>query len=583
MTDLSRPRAAPGQEETFDVVVVGSGGAGLTAAVTAAAKGLQVVVLEKAPVFGGTTAISGGGLWIPCNAAAARQGKPDSRDAARTYFQHATGNRFDVRRIDAFLDHAPAMVTFLEAQTEVQFSASIDRPDYYPSAPGASDGGRTIFPLPFDGRRLGDDMRRLRPPAKQLTFMGIMIRPGPELQHFINVFRSFTSAGIVARRIARHLRDLLLHGRSMDLSNGSALVARLARSAFNFGASIRTSVSVRELIVTNGRVDGVEVVVEGRAHRIIARRGVILACGGFPHDVERRRELYPHAPTGLEHASPAPDTNTGDGLRMAERVGAVVDADISDAAAWAPVSIVPDGQGGSMVFPHLIDRQKPGFIAVTRRGKRFVNESGSYHEFVRGLISACENDGEAFAYLIADHRTIRRYGIGIAKPAPVPIGGYLRSGYLLRGATVRELAERAGIDVTAFQATIEAFNRHARVGEDPEFGRGSTSYNRYNGDQTHRPNPCIAPIEHGPFYAVRIVAGELGTFAGLKTDERARVLTGDGRLIPGLYAAGNDMAHIMAGEYMGGGATLGPGCTFGYIAACDLADPQGAEAAPLPS
>ncbi|MGE0260615.1 MAG: FAD-binding protein, partial [Alphaproteobacteria bacterium] len=238
---------------------------------------------------------------------------------------------------------------------------------------------------------------------------------------------------------------------------------------------------------------------------------------------------------------------------------------------WAPVSAVPHGDGRTGAFPHLIDRQKPGFIAVTRHGRRFVNEANSYHEFCRGLARACAGEPEAYCYLIADHRTIRRYGIGFAKPSPVPLFPYLRSGYLLRGRTLSELAGRAGIDGDAFQATVDAFNRHARNGEDPQFGRGTSSYNRYNGDPRHKPNPCVAPVEQAPFYAVRIVIGDLGTFAGLATDAQARVLTAEGVPIPGLYAAGNDVSNVLGGNYMAGGSTLGPGMTFGYIAACDLA------------
>ena len=257
---------------------------------------------------------------------------------------------------------------------------------------------------------------------------------------------------------------------------------------------------------------------------------------------------------------------------MAERIGAVFNSDLSDAASWAPVSLVPQRNGKPVPFPHLIDRQKPGFIAVTRRGKRFVNESDSYHDFVRGLTKATAADPPAECFLIADHRTIRRYGIGCVKPAPVPMFHHVRSGYLMRGDDAgRARARRPELIRPDFSRTVETFNKHARLGNDPEFNRGGNSYNRYNGDALHKPNPCVAPIEVAPFYAVKIYAGDLGTFAGLKTDEHARVLDGAGQPIGGLYAVGNDMSHIMSGEYMSGGTNLGPALTFGYIAACDLA------------
>ena len=552
-----------------DVVVVGSGAGGLTAAVTAAAHGLETVVLEKAPLFGGTSAIAGGGLWIPANPVAARHGIADSLDAARTYFETFLGEDAGSARVTAFLEQGPRMVAFLEERTAMRFFVAADRPDYYPDRPGATNGGRTIFPESFDGRLLGPEIRRLRPPARELTFLGMMFKPGPELRHFLHVYRSVRSAAFVARRLLRQARDLMLHGRAMELSNGNALVARLAKSAFDLGAPILTGVSVEGLETDGNRIAGVRFRQEGREGVLYARRGVVLAAGGFPQDMARRSHLYAHAPTGAEHRSPAPDTNTGDGLRMGEQHGAAIPA-LVDAAAWAPVSVVPYADGRTGAFPHLIDRQKPGFIAVTRHGRRFVNEANSYHEFCRGLARACAGEPEAYCYLIADHRTVRRYGIGFAKPAPVPLFPYLRSGYLLRGRTLAELAQQAGIDGDAFRTTVDAFNRHAREGEDPEFGRGSSSYNRYNGDPLHRPNPCVAPVEQAPFYAVRIVMGDLGTFAGLATDENARVLDRQGNPIVGLYAAGNDASSVLGGNYMAGGSTLGPGMTFGYIAARDL-------------
>lgn len=557
--------------DQYDVVVVGSGAGGLATAATAALKGLSVVVLEKAPLYGGTSAISGGGIWIPNNPLAKRLGLGDSREAARTYFQHSAGNRFDAARVDAFLDKAPEMVTFFE-QVGLPFTIQPDRPDYHPDVPGASLGGRVIYAAPYDARGLGREGGRLRPPLKELTLLGIMIRPGPDLKHFINVFRSFESFKVVTRRLLRHVRDVLTRGRSMDLGNGNALVARLAAIAFSKSVTIRTSVTVRDLIVENGRVTGVTYDAGGgRTETIRAHRAVVLAAGGFPHDIARRKETMNHAPTGNEHKSAAIDSNTGDGIRMGERAGAVFNTDLSDPASWAPVSLVPQRDGTTVPFPHLIDRQKPGFIAVTRRGKRFVNESDSYHDFVRGLIKAAASDPPPEAFLIADHRAVRRYGIGCVKPAPVLIFHHIRSAYLLRANTLAGLAQKAGIETDGFIGTVEEFNRHARLGNDPEFNRGGNSYNRYNGDALHKPNPCVAPIETGPFYAVKIYAGDLGTFAGLKTDERARVLDRAGQPMAGLYAVGNDQSHVMSGEYMSGGTNLGPAMTFGYIAGCDIA------------
>lgn len=556
-----------------DVLVVGSGAGGMSAAITARHHGLDVLIVEKEPVYGGTTALSGGWLWIPCNPLAAREGIQDSREAARTYLQHEAGNHFDAERVDAFLENGPKMVEFFERETAVQFVLGPAFSDYHPDAPGGRPGGRSICAAPFDARALGDRIAQLRPPLREITFLGMMIGSGKELLHFFNVTRSLTSAVYVVGLLLRYGRDRLVYGRAMRLTNGNALAARLAKTAFDLGIPLWTSSPARSLVVEDGAVRGALVNTPQGRVRVVARRGVVLAAGGFPQDVARRKALFEHAPTGAEHWSPAPPGNTGDGLRMGEAVGARIHDELPNPAAWVPVSRVPRGDGTMGVFPHFIDRAKPGVIATTRAGRRFVNEANSYHDFVQALVRACRADGldEIAAYLICDHRTLRRYGLGFVKPFPVPLAPYLRSGYLLRGRTLRELAAKAGIDADALERTVTNYNTHARLGQDPEFGRGSTAYNRYLGDPERKPNPCVAPIEHGPFYAVKVVVGDLGTFAGLKTDGQARVLDADGRPIPGLYAAGNDLASIMGGNYPGGGITLGPAMTFGFIAGRHLA------------
>jgi succinate dehydrogenase/fumarate reductase flavoprotein subunit len=511
-------------------------------------------------------------MWIPCNAPAQRAGVQDSKAEARRYLQHEAGAHFDPHRVDAFLDNGPRAVEFFERETALQFDLGPTFADYHPDAPGGMDGGRSIVARPFDGRELGAQIRRLRPPLSEITFLGMMIGSGKELLHFFNVLRSPVSAGYVAVLFAKYVRDRLFHGRPMRLMNGNALVGRLAKSAFDKGVPIWTDAPVRELIRDDtGRVTGAVVHTATGAVEVHARRGVVLAAGGFPQDAVRRKELMPHAPSGHEHASPAPPGNTGDGLRLAEAVGATVDTSLPHAAAWVPISRPrrPDGTLGT--FPHFVDRSKPGVIAVTRSGRRFVNEANSYHDFCQAMVARQrEEGGEIAAWFITDHRAFRRYGLGYAKPAPVPFGKLIRDGYLLRGRSLAELARQFGADAAELERTVARFNEHARRGEDPEFGKGTTSYNRSLGDPEHRPNPCLAPIETGPFYAVKLVIGDLGTFAGLKADENARVLDDAGQPIGGLYAVGNDMASIMGGNYPGGGITLGPAITFGYIAARHL-------------
>jgi succinate dehydrogenase/fumarate reductase flavoprotein subunit len=548
--------------------------------VTARKLGLDALLVEKDAFYGGTTARSGGWLWIPCSPHARREGVPDSLDAARAYLRHEAGNHFDAERVDAFLRHGSAMVEFFERETAVRFVLGPAFADYHPDAPGGTPGGRSICAAPFDARELGAEKDRLRPPLREITFLGMMIGTGKELVHFFNATRSARSAAVVAGLLARHGRDVARHGRAMRLTNGNALAGRLAKSAFDLGIPLWTSAPARELVVEGGAVRGALVEREGRTVRVRARRGVVLAAGGFPHDAARRRALFRHAPTGAEHWSPAPPGNTGDGLRLGESVGAAVEDRYPNAAAWVPVSLVPWPDGGVGTFPHFVDRAKPGVIAVTAAGARFVNEANSYHDFIQAMVAATEGR-ERSAWLLCDHAALRRYGLGFAKPFPLPLGPHLRSGYLKRGRTLAELAAATGIDVAALEGTVAAFNGPARRGEDPAFGRGSTAYNRSLGDPLVAPNPCVAPVERAPFYAVKVVPGDLGTFAGLRGDAHARVLDRGGRPIPGLYAAGNDLASVMGGNYPGGGITLGPAMVFGWIAAHHLAGraPEAAAAA----
>ncbi|WP_252511129.1 FAD-dependent oxidoreductase [Phreatobacter aquaticus] len=578
MSSDSKPMAAAPKRVECDVLVVGSGAGGLAAAVAAAARGLKVIVAEKAPYVGGTTALSGGFMWVPNNPISKADGIVDSVEEARTYLRHEAGNHFNADCVDSFLATGPEAIDFFETKTKVQFEPASAFSDYHPTAPGGRSGGRSIKARNFAGQELGPELKRLRPPLPELTFVGLMIGSGPELKHFFNVTRSVASAAYVAKRLVSHARDLAFNGRGMLLTNGNALAARLFRSALDFGAEVWTDAPVERLIRVNGAVTGAIVGTKDGEVEVITHRGVVLAAGGFPQDKARRRAMFPHDRDNTGHYSPAPETNTGDGLALGETAGGLVENGYPNAAAWVPVSRVPRSDGTFGVFPHFIDRAKPGLIAVLPNGRRFVNEANSYHDFCQALFAAGEPNKPAHAFLIVDRPFLRRFGLGFVKPFPVPVGPQVRSGYLKTGGTIRDLAANAGIDPAGLEATIAEWNRDMANGEDHAFGKGSTAYNRFNGDPEWQPNPCLAPIETGPFYAVEVVVGDLGTFAGLKTDGDARVLDGAGRPIPGLYASGNDMASIMGGNYPGGGITLGPALTFGYIAARHMA---GATAADL--
>ncbi|SLN54924.1 3-oxosteroid 1-dehydrogenase [Aquimixticola soesokkakensis] len=553
------PQTAASQE-TFDLIVIGAGAGGLAAAVTAARMGAKVVVLEKEPVMGGTSAWSGGWIFAPRNALAQRAGINEDIDAPRRYLKAVTGPFFKAQKIEAFLTAAPEMVTFFEENTALQFEGGLHIPDTYGHQPGAGMGGRSVIAKPFDARELGDNIRLLRKPLPETTFKGMTIQSGPDLKAFMTMTRSLPAFAHVTGRVLRHFRDLMLYGRGMDLRNGAALIGRLLKSATEAGVDLRVGQSVATLTGETGHICGVTL-RDGR--RLLARRGVVLACGGFPHDPVRRAKTFERNSENLTLAVPSA---TGDGLRLGEAAGATLDLDMASPTAYCPVSHVTWPNGASGVFPHIIDRGKPGVIGVLANGKRFCNEGHGYHDYVTQMLAATPPQEAARSWLICDHRFVRRYGLGIVRPAPVPMGYWLKSGYLKTAKTLGALAVACGIDPVGLETTVATWNAGARQGEDAAFGRGTTAYMRLQGDPEQKPNPTVAPLERAPFYAVEVVPGSFGTFAGLTTDGQARVLGTDGEVITGLYAAGTDNASPFGGFYPAGGINLGPAMTFGFIA-----------------
>src|SRR6201992_2665551 len=408
--------------ETYecDVVVAGSGCSGMSAAITARHGGLDVLIVEKEPRFGGTTARSGGWLWIPGTSLAKAWGIHESPEEARTYLRHEAGNAFDAARVDAFLTAGPEAIDFFTTETEVRFDMPLTFPDYDAEAPGGTQGGRSMVTRPFDGHELGEHIKDIGMPLPELTVFGMMLGSGKEIIHFMRATKSLTSAIYVAKRLTKHFMDVRRNGRGMTLTNGNALAGRLAKSAFDLKIPLWLSSPVRELIVENGAVRGAIVERDGKRIRVTAKRGVVLACGGFPHDVARRKAMFPHAPTGAEHYSPGPTGNTGDGLRLAEPAGGKVEDTLPNAAAWVPVSITTRKDGSKGVMPHFIDRAKPGVIAVGHDGKRFANEGNSYHDFVQDMVKAAKPGEEISAFLVTDHRSLRKYGLGCVPQFPMP-------------------------------------------------------------------------------------------------------------------------------------------------------------------
>jgi succinate dehydrogenase/fumarate reductase flavoprotein subunit len=558
----------PSETTTCDVLIAGSGAAGFAAALTARLAGLDVLMVEKEPLFGGTTAYSAGVIWIPVNGHQRAAGVIDSREQALAYLTSHVGNRLDRSKAEAFVDNAAAMLALFEGEGFVSYTLAATWADYHPDEPGGSQGGRSLVPEEYDGRKLGPWFPKLRPALKTMMPLGGMMVGRNDLPHVFQMTRSAKSALHVARMVARHARDRLSHSRGTRLVNGNALIAKLAVSAFARGIPLWLSSPVVELTRDGDRVTGAIVEREGRRLAVAARRAVILASGGFPAAGEPKQSVYTHVP---KQASLPPSGNTGDGLRLAQTVGGRFHGEVHQPAAWTPVSLVPQRDGSTVPFPHFFERGKPGYISVDRRGRRFVNEAKSYHVFVPALIEACRNDAAVEGWIVCDHRAIRRFGLGALGPAPMRIAPFVRSGYIKRGETPAALAEACGIDPVGLSRTIEDFNGPAHNGEDPAFHRGTDPYQRFNGAPGHLPNPCIAPLEVPPYYAVRVVPSELGTFAGIATNANAQVVDAEGEPIPGLYAVGNDAASVMGGTYPAAGITIGPAMTFGYIAARHIA------------
>ncbi|UVJ43405.1 FAD-dependent oxidoreductase [Pseudomonas sp. LS1212] len=551
-----------------DVVVLGSGAAGFAAATTAACRGLKVLLVEKAATFGGTSAVSGGAIWIHGSDQARAAGIEDSRAAVRTYLQKTIGAGFNAELIDAYIERGSEALRFLEQNSELAYVLRPFSPDYYPQEEGATDRGRALEMVEYDGRRLGRHFKHLRkPPEGMLLFGGMMVNR-VDIQHFLSFKRSAKSLWHCLKLMARYGRDRISHERGTRLTVGNALIARLATTAFAKGVELWLDSQSEALVIEQGRVTGLVITRNGQRLRVQARGGVICATGGFAAG-EVAASQRPD--TGSEHLSMSPATNTGDALKLAEQAQAAVGEGLAANFFWAPVSQVRRPNGEMERFPHLVtDRAKPGIIAVNRTGQRFVNEANSYHCFVQAMQQ--EGGANAPCWLIADAQALNSYGLGLARPKPVDNSNLIEAGYLHRADTPEQLARQLGIDPNGLVETLVRHNTDALRGVDSAFGKGSNSYNQSLGDPHHQPNPCLAPLTKAPWYAIRIATGDLGSARGLVTNANANVLDRQGLPITGLYAAGNDMNSIMDGTYPGPGITIGPGLTFGYIAATHIAE-----------
>lgn len=554
--------------ETMDVdlLVVGSGAAGMTAAIVAANEGLRVLVLEKADVVGGSTAYSGGVCWVPGSHLARHAGVDDSREKTLTYLRACLGERFDEERLCGYLDLAAEAIEYLESRSEVRFLLRTTTPDYFSEREGGAAGGRALEALPYDARTLGARFADVRSPPPEYLVLGGMMVTVADATRILARYRSWDGFSHTARLVARYARDRLAgRRRGTRLVVGNALAARFYASLLKLDVPVWRGAQVTGLLKEDGRAAGARVMRNGQPVTVRARRGVVLATGGYPHN-PRLRERYFTA--GTADYSAVPESATGDGIELALAAGAAMGPLPATPAFWSPVSAVERADGSRWNFPHLMmDRSKPGVIAVNAQGERFVNESTNYHDFTQAMLRQREAIGSEAAFLVSSQQHLDRYCFGFSYPDAGWQRQLVKKGYMLRGDSLDQLAAQMKVPADRLRRTVESFDRDAASGTDPAFGKGSTPYNRCLGDSTHQPNACLAPLGQGPYYAIALQAGDIGTCHGLHTDLDARVLDDDGQLIEGLYACGNDMNSVMAGLYPGPGITLGPAIAFGYAAA----------------
>ncbi|GAB3238674.1 FAD-binding protein [Mycolicibacterium hippocampi] len=562
----------PEFDHVTDVLVIGSGGGGMTAALTASAADLDTLVVEKSAQFGGSTALSGGGIWVPGAPSQRRAGHVPDPDAVFGYLKHITGGLVSDARLRKYVDTAPEMMQFLENLSPwLEFVWKPGYADYYPEAPGGSALGSTINVEAIDLRVLGDDEQNLLTPLA-LAPKGIWFGP-KDLRLFYQVRQSWRGKAVLLKLVWRMLRARVFGDRMAAI--GQSLAARLRLAMKQQGIPLWLSSPMTELITdVDGAVTGAVIEKDGRGIRVRARRGVVIASGGFDHDMKWRAEHLPEVDKDWSFGNPAA---MGDGIRAGEKVGG--STELLDEAWWFPAICWPDGRLQFM----LNERMMPSQFVVNGDGRRFINEAAPYMDFAHAMIAG-QRSGVTHipCWLITDIRSFHRYVVAGHLPlpkipfAPVPTGwkvpsAWLESGVVKEGASWEELAAQIGVPGAQLRSTAERFNELARKGHDDDFDRGDSAYDNYYGDPT-LPNPNLHPLGKPPYYAFQIILGDLGTSGGLRTDEHAQVLRADDSVVDGLYAVGNASAAVMGRSYAGAGATIGPAMAFGYVAARHIAE-----------
>ncbi len=559
------------EQDTFDLAVIGSGGAGLSAALNAALDGAKVLLIESTAHVGGTTALSAATCWVPGTQRGLQVNPSDTPERVATFLNHAVGDRSDPALRQIFIEQGPRAIEKLEAQSALQFQVRPLHPDYLSELEGSVLNGRAIEPQPFDGKLLGPNLTLIRPPIPEFTVLGGMMVDRDDIFHLLRLTQSWVSFRHGFQLIARHVWDKLFHPRSTRLVMGNALIARMLYSYLARKGWVVTQTEVTQLLQSGKRVEGL-VLRQTSTHGEVTERsirikgGVVMASGGFNRHPTRRSAMLPGA---NETWCPAGPGHKGSAQDLALQAGGQLGTGGLSHAFWAPVSIRKRQDGSTAVFPHFVmDRGKPGMITVDGKGQRFVNESTSYHLFGLAMQSHHHQAPSVPSWLVCDAPALRRYGLGMVRPGGKGLQPFLADGYLVQGASLQDLAKKLQMPQDQLLATVERFNQFADTGHDEDFQRGTTDYQRANGDASWPgPNPCLGALRQGPFYAIALYPGDIGAATGLVTDGDARVLHRDGHAIEGLYACGNDMHSIMGGVYPAPGITIGPGLTFGHLAA----------------
>ncbi|MGW2043640.1 3-oxosteroid 1-dehydrogenase [Streptomyces sp. NPDC001858] len=543
---------------TYDVVVIGSGAAGMTAALTAAKRQLTCVVVEKAPTFGGSAARSGAGIWIPNNSVILAAGVPDTPAKAAAYLAAVVGADVPADRQAAFLAHGPAMLSFVMANSPLRFRWMEGYSDYYPELSGGLPGGRSVEPDQLDGNLLGAELARLNPPY--LAVPAGMVVFSADYKWLALAAVSVKGAAVATECLARGTKAALLGQKPLTM--GQSLAAGLRAGLLAAQVPVWLNTPLTDLLVEGGVVTGAVVTRNGVPGLVRARRGVVVGSGGFEHNAAMRAQ-YQRQPIGTAWTVGAKE-NTGDGIRAGQRAGGALA--LMDDAWWGPAIPLP----GEPYFC-LAERTLPGGLLVNQAGARFVNEAAPYSDVVHTMYDRNPTDPDIPAWLVVDQNYRNRYLFkDVAPTFPFPADWY-SSGAAHKAWTLDALAASIGVPAAALRASVDRFNTLAVRGKDTDFKRGDSAYDHYYTDPSVLPNSCLAPLWLPPYHAFRIVPGDLGTKGGLRTDARARVLRADGSVVPGLYAAGNASAAVMGHSYAGAGSTIGPAMTFGYLAALDLA------------